>query len=105
MRMMFTLEFECTEAEPDELVQALLEHCAVIDMPNGDTLFLEDRDVQHVEAPSGDEMPLERAKNLAELWRAGKLIGGDPHAACIALLAELERLNVRANRPSGAAQE
>ena len=102
MRMMFKLEFECTEAEPDELVQALLEHCAVIDMPNGDTLFLEDRDVQHVEAPSGAEMPLGQAKNLAELWRAGKIIAGDPHAACIALLAELERLNARVQPPTEA---
>jgi hypothetical protein len=41
---------------------------------------------------SSDPMPLDHAKRLAGLWSAGKMIGGDPQAACIALLAEIERL-------------
>lgn len=35
---------------------------------------------------------LEQAMNLAKLWRAGKLIGGDENAVIFALLAEIERL-------------
>lgn len=37
-----------------------------------------------------DDMPIERAKQLASLWRAGKLIGGDAHAVAISLLNALE---------------
>ena len=36
-------------------------------------------------------MPIEEALNLARLWRAHKLIGGDPYEVCAALLTELER--------------
>lgn len=35
---------------------------------------------------------LNQALNLARLWRAGKLIGGDEDAVIFALLAEIERL-------------
>lgn len=36
------------------------------------------------------DMPLDEAIELAELWRAGKLIGGDAHAVSIALLKALK---------------
>lgn len=39
-----------------------------------------------------NDMPLERAMHLANLWEAGKLIGGDAHGVSIALLRELRRL-------------
>lgn len=39
-----------------------------------------------------DDMPLERALHLAELWEAGKLIGGDANGVSIALLREVRRL-------------
>jgi hypothetical protein len=35
---------------------------------------------------------LDRALRLAELWRAGKMIGGSQHGVIMALLAEIERL-------------
>ena len=41
-----------------------------------------------------NDMPLERAEQLAGLWSAGKLIGGDAHAVAIALLRELRRIRV-----------
>jgi len=44
---------------------------------------------------SSDPMPLDHAKRLAGLWSAGKVIGGDPQAACIALLEEIKRLERR----------
>lgn len=39
-----------------------------------------------------DDMPLDRALHLAELWAAGKLIGGDAHGVAVALLREVKRL-------------
>jgi hypothetical protein len=42
-----------------------------------------------------DPMPLDQAKRLAGLWSAGKMIGGDPQAACVALLEEIKRLEKR----------
>lgn len=38
-----------------------------------------------------DEMPAERAIEIANLWRAGKMIGYDPGDVAIALLKEVER--------------
>ena len=38
-----------------------------------------------------DDMPLDHALFLAELWEAGKLIGGDAHGVAIALLKEIRR--------------
>ena len=38
---------------------------------------------------SEDDMSLPRAEGLAALWTAGKLIGGDAHAAAVALYAAL----------------
>lgn len=39
-----------------------------------------------------DDMPLDRALHLAELWAVGKLIGGDAHGVAVALLREVKRL-------------
>lgn len=38
------------------------------------------------------QMSAENAMHLARLWRADKMIGGDPHEVCLALLGEIERL-------------
>lgn len=35
---------------------------------------------------------IEDAIKLADLWRAGKMIGGDPYDVCDALLTEVNRL-------------
>lgn len=37
-------------------------------------------------------MNINRAIEIAELWRAGKLLGGDPYEACDRLLLEIECL-------------
>jgi len=44
---------------------------------------------------NAEAMPLDQAKRLAGLWSAGKMIGGDPQAACVALLEEIKRLEKR----------
>lgn len=49
--------------------------------------------------PLDDDMPLGQAESLAALWRDGKLIGGDPYEACLALLREVERLRSVLNTP------
>jgi len=43
-----------------------------------------------------EDMPLERAMQLAELWEGGKMIGGDAHSVALALLREVRRLGLRA---------
>lgn len=48
--------------------------------------------------PDGD-MPIEQAEHLAKLWRDGKMIGGDVHEVCQALLREVERLRSVLNTP------
>ena len=52
--------------------------------------------IEWIESDSKDiedhPMSAEDAIRLAELWRAGKMIGGDIHAVCDALLTEVERL-------------
>lgn len=43
--------------------------------------------------PSDDfDMPLDQAIRLAGLWRSGKMIGGDSHACCVALLSGMEKM-------------
>lgn len=51
-------------------------------------------------APS---MRLDRALQIARLWARGKLIGGDAHEVCEALLAEVERLQTLLAAPITAA--
>ncbi len=57
--------------------------------------------------PEQPAYTLDQAVNLAGLWRAGKLIGGDASEVCFALLAELERLAapVSAQEAQGAAYD
>ena len=52
------------------------------------------RELDAMEDAVEDEMPLERALHLAELWAAGKMIGGDANDVSIALLREVQRLRV-----------
>ena len=52
----------------------------------------EQRKAKRKEADSMVET--ERAIQTAKLWRAGKMLGGDPYKVVDVLLSEIERLNV-----------
>jgi hypothetical protein len=43
-----------------------------------------------------DDMDIGIARQLASAWRAGKMLGGNPHRAAEALLGEIERLEKHA---------
>lgn len=44
-RMKFAIEFDCDEAEPAELIAGLRDTLTVIELPNGDSLYLASLDV------------------------------------------------------------
>jgi hypothetical protein len=50
MPMKFIIEIDCDEASPDEIVAALFRECQVMELPNGDTLYLlnSELDVRYV---------------------------------------------------------
>lgn len=55
-------------------------------------LLMKPRGLICLAAPNQDHLTVEQAESLARLWVEGKLIGGDAHAVCAALLREIDRL-------------
>lgn len=51
-----------------------------------------DKAAELVFSTEGDELSIDEAVRIAELWGAGKMIGGDVDAVIAALLKEVKRL-------------
>jgi hypothetical protein len=97
-------------SEPDlSIATVLREQAAEIERLGRDLaaarLLLDERpltDEPSEESDAPEAYEIEFAINIARLWRAGKMIGGDEHAVRNALLAEVERLRVnRTEKPDG----
>lgn len=58
MKKRFLIEFECTEAGDEELTQSIRDTLSVLDMPNGDTLYLADLEVTQQEVPEVRRKPV-----------------------------------------------
>ncbi len=83
--------------EDSELMALVYYHMGRLDEPVKKNVLELVKAVQEAERSSildavEVDMSLARAEELARLWAAGKMIGGDSHAVCLALLRELDRV-------------